>query len=51
MPAAEGETQLSTVTMVQPVGVGVDTSLVAEEEVEAVDVVVAMEEREGQLET
>lgn len=51
MPEAEEETQLSTVTMVQPVGVGVDTSLVAEEGVEAVDVVVTMEETEGQLET
>ena len=51
MPVAEGETQMPTMTMVQAVGVGVDTSLVAEEGVEAVDVVVTMEETEGQLET
>ena len=51
MPAAEEETQLSTVTMVQPVGEGVDISPVAEEGEEAVGVVVTMEEREDQLET
>ena len=51
MPAAEEETQLSTETMVQPVGEGVDISPVAEEGEEAVGVVVTMEEREDQLET
>ena len=51
MPAAEEETQLSTVTMVRPVGEGVDISPVAEEGEEAVGVVVTMEEREDQLET
>ena len=51
MPAAEEETQLSTVTMVRPVGEGVDISLVVEEGEEAVGVVVTMEEREDQLET
>ena len=51
MPAAEEETQLSTETMVRPVGEGVDISPVAEEGEEAVGVVVTMEEREDQLET
>ena len=51
MPAAEEETQLSTVTMVRPVGEGVDISPVVEEGEEAVGVVVTMEEREDQLET
>ena len=51
MPAAEEETQLSTETMVQPVGEGVDISPVVEEGEEAVGVVVKMEEREDQLET
>ena len=51
MPAAEEETQLSTETMVQPVGEGVDISPVAGEGEEAVGVVVKMEEREDQLET
>ena len=51
MPAAEEETQLSTVTMVRPVGEGVDISPVAGEGEGAVGVVVTMEEREDQLET
>ncbi|CAH3145268.1 unnamed protein product [Pocillopora meandrina] len=51
MPAAEEETQLSTVTMVRPVGRGGDISPVAGEGEEAVGVVVKMEEREDQLET
>ena len=51
MPAAEEETQLSTETMVQPVGEGVDISPVAGEGEEAVGVAVKMEEREDQLET
>ena len=51
MPAAEEETQLSTVTMVRPVGEGVDISPVAGEVEEAVGVVVKMGEREDQLET
>ena len=51
MPAAEEETQLSTVTMVRPVGEGVDISPVVEEGEGAVGVVVTMEEREDQLET
>ena len=51
MPAAEEETQLSTVTLERPVGEGVDISPVAGEGEEAVGVVVTMEEREDQLET
>lgn len=50
MPAEEVQIQLQTVTMVLPVGEGVDISLAVEEGVEVVDVPEKMEEKEDLLE-
>ena len=50
MPAEEVQIQLQTVTMVLPVGEGVDISLAVEEGVEVVDVTEKMEEKEDLLE-